>query len=409
MNYNYYLTLIEPSSHEECIIMGALIYGINFVECINPYIEYNELKKKTMNGLLINTYIPIYDQNFKIKYLNNPKWYDIRYLWEPKLKHIYTIENLINFIKNEGYTNIDNISYEEKLFQIRCIPTFYFGKYPTCKDTLTLIYYESIKDIESELLLSYGILETNKFIVFTVQELTDYFTKSKTFINPCDNKEIFSDISIQKLHNICVEISNNILYLNTNIKFHYDKLFNAIEIVKLFNSTIIAQGKQLRNYYISSKEMIKSNIDLLFIKLLHIGYYMRGWKINNEDLPINTYKTTYDKSKQHIVELNTTTAILDFENLLLEFKNIDLLFYNLFNQLPILCVQHNSSSLTFKSSSNPDMGLTIIDRINIAKDGESEYSCIRMTSNWLLASAYYYIKLCDKKEPFDIKDLSDIT
>lgn len=408
MDYNYYLNLLEPTTHEESIVLAALIYGINLTECSNPHTEFNILKNNSLNGTIQNTYIPMHDEIFKQKYLNNPKWFDIRYIWEPKLKDIYTEDNLINFIKSEGYKTLDNhIKYDDLLYQIRCIPTFYLGKYPNCILKKTPIYYENIEDIDNDLLISYGILESQTFMIFTVNELTDYFLNSKTFTNPCNPKETFSDVSIEKLKNFCFQFLNGKKKYLTNICINYKKFNDALDEIKKFNETILEQCKIFRNVYLFENEKIKKIIDNLLINLLEIGYYMRGWKINNLDLPLNKYKTIYDLDKQVTVELNTTNSIIEFE------KTLDLLksstIYDLFINLPILCVNISDNTYIFKTSSNPEMGISIIDRINIAKNGTSEYSCIRMTSNWLVASAYYYIKLTDKKEPFNILELSDIS
>jgi hypothetical protein len=408
MNYNYYLNLLEPTTHEESIVLGALIYGINLTECSNPHIEFNTLKNNSMCGTIQNTYIPMYDEIFKSKYLNNPKFFDVRYIWEPKLKDIYTEDNLINFIKSEGYSMIDsNVKYENLLYEIRCVPTFYLGKYPDCKEKQTKIYYETIDDIDNDLLISYGIIENKEFVIFTVNELTDYFKNSKTFTNPCNNKDIFSEISILKLKKICSQFLNGKIKILTNIDIQYKKFNESIEEVQKFNDSIFEQCKKFRTFYIFENEKNKKIIDDLLNKILEIGLYMRGWKLSgNNEYPLNKYKTVYELDKQVIVELNTTKSIIEFEELL---NSIPKEIFDLFICLPILCVNIKDKDYTFKISTNSDMGLTIVDRINISKNGESEYSCIRMTSNWLVATSYYYITLLGKKEPFNILDLSDIS
>ena len=181
-----------------------------------------------------------YSPIFRQKYVNNPKWYNIRYIWEPKLTYIYSKDNLIKFLKTEGYTNIED-NYEEMLYTIRLIPTFYYGKYPNCTVEKTNIYFEPISEINNDLLLSYGILESSSFIIFTVNELADYFTSSKTFINPCNNTEVFSENSINKLNNFCNEILNNKKKCLTEIENNYKKLSDSIELSPdAFSTTTIS-------------------------------------------------------------------------------------------------------------------------------------------------------------------------
>ena len=403
MDHEYYLIRLEPNTQEESIILAAIIYGINLTECINPFNEYNEIRHNSLNGKVNIHYIPKYDPIFRQKYVNNPKWYNIRYIWEPKLTYIYSKDNLIKFLKTEGYTNIED-NYEEMLYTIRLIPTFYYGKYPNCTVEKTNIYFEPISEINNDLLLSYGILESSSFIIFTVNELADYFTSSKTFINPCNNTEVFSENSINKLNNFCNEILNNKKKCLTEIENNYKKLSDSIELVKKFNESINLQSRVFRNLYISSEELVKKNINIVLNNLLNIGYYMRGWKIHSNNLPISL--TTYDVIRQIDVELNSTNAIIEFEKSL---KNLDIKTYEIFKNLPILCIKHIDSSYIFKPSNNIDAGLTILDRINIVKDGKTEHSCIRLSSNWILSSAFHYITICGNPEPFNILDMADIS
>lgn len=79
-------------------------------------------------------------------------------------------------------------------------------------------------------------------------------------------------------------------------------------------------------------------------------------------------------------------------------KNLPLIIYNYLNN-------------RFTQSNSSDEGLTIYDRINIVKEGEdgSIQSCIRMTSNKFVSSAYYYMRLLSLYVPFHISDVSYIS
>ena len=77
--------------------------------------------------------------------------------------------------------------------------------------------------------------------------------------------------------------------------------------------------------------------------------------------------------------------------------------------LPLM--QYHSASKTFIVTTDEDEGLTIGERINIVRGGEngSYKSCIRMSSNVICASAYYYMRIIGLRIPFDIEEVSYIT
>ena len=405
MDYNYYLNILEPNSQEQCIILTALIYGINLTQCSNPYQEYIELKNKTLNGTINNSYIPIYDLFFRKRYMDNPNWFNIRNIWEPKLTFLYSEENLVNFLKNEGYI-IEEITtnYEDLLFQIRLTPTFYLGKYPNCNLQTTYIYMEPINDISNELLISYGILENLTFSIFTVNELAEYFLASKSFINPSNTNEIFSEYTIRKLKNFCFSKINNKKKLVSEVENNYNKLLNSIETVIKFNESIFQQGQILRNLYLSSSENMRKEIILILNYLLEIGYYMRGWKINSQELPIVI--TTYEIIKQNDVEYNSTKAIIKFEETI---KTINIKIFEIIKTLPLITIIKNDGIISFKPSTNLEGGLTILERIKIVKEDKNINACIRTSSNYFLASGYYYLKICKNEEPFNISEMAIIS
>jgi hypothetical protein len=53
-------------------------------------------------------------------------------------------------------------------------------------------------------------------------------------------------------------------------------------------------------------------------------------------------------------------------------------------------------------------GLTIGDRIDIIENNESVYSCIRVSSNWLISSSYFYLDQIGIPLAYDITKLRRI-
>jgi len=62
----------------------------------------------------------------------------------------------------------------------------------------------------------------------------------------------------------------------------------------------------------------------------------------------------------------------------------------------------------FNASQQREYGLTLGDRLRLIRSGENTdnmNSCIRMSSNWLCASAYKYMQQINMEPPFEIRSL----
>ena len=104
-----------------------------------------------------------------------------------------------------------------------------------------------------------------------------------------------------------------------------------------------------------------------------------------------------------VVEVKSNASISQFEEECRQNPKIGKIIKN----LPL--VQYRGGKYV-KSNSNHE-GITIQDRIDIVKKGEttSISSCIRMSSNWFIASAHKYITILGLPAPFDIFKMRQIS
>ena len=146
-------------------------------------------------------------------------------------------------------------------------------------------------------------------------------------------------------------------------------------------------------------------IDLFLNSIFEISMYMRGWKVNNnEALPLN--KTICNENSFYMdqIEENINTKIKE----LFEFiEKSEQHIKNTIIKLPFIKINENDK--TFYRNTNPDEGLTLIERFKIIMNNDSVYSCIRMSSNFI-ASSYYYYNTVVLKNPkkFNIEEIDFI-
>jgi len=161
----------------------------------------------------------------------------------------------------------------------------------------------------------------------------------------------------------------------------------------------------------SNKKLIESVLN----KLLEVGFCMRGYRVvtgitGNTSLPLASIDTVIPPRKQDEVSDQVNGSIIDFEASLGKLSK-----YNatLIKSLTLVIYQISSDDkITFKESTDSDEGYTIWERISIVKKGETNTnscSCIRLSSNWLCSSAYYYMLAIGMPPPFTIANLAKIS
>jgi hypothetical protein len=420
------LPRIDAGNHNEAIVLASTVYGVNLCECNNPYNEYMGMKESSFSSLSDNNWIPL-DNTFRMMYLQNPQWYNLKHTWVSKLSKLYKDKQIIEFAKNEGYEDVDNRADAEALLgQSRCTATFYVGVHPYVENKKTPIELDNSNEVNRNLLVSYGIVDDKKFTLFKITELISTFSRLRAFSNPENLNEQFSKVSINKLRNIMTnqigKKGKSYLFMSSTmslptsssfedeVKSTYTSLLKIMDEIEELNKNISPQARQLINLGKNK------DIDTLLTLVMEMGYYMRGWKIETEkrkkhDLPIKDTETMDSQFDE--LSVNVTDAISRFFSTL---ESVERNVKTVFNSLPLMMLRKSAmrADIIFEVNQNTDEGLTMVDRINIVKKAkgdkdENVYACIRLSSNRLLSSAYYYRQLLSLSLDFDIKDMADIT
>ena len=406
---SHLLNRVIPNNHQESIILGAMIYGVNLNDCTNPTLEFNQLRLIASISEA-KTYIPIEDPLFRVKYITNPDWYDVRKNWEPRLSCIYTRENIFDMAVNEGFKNGDPNSF---ILKTRSEPTFYSGIHPNSITNLnpefnTVIYRDNPLDLLDQI-VSYGIVDTNSFVFYTFDELVETFERNKNFCNPAEPGKIFSSTAITKLNNICHKYS---ITKSPNMIAKVTQLIKIIKTTERYNSEINQSGRKIRELCLN-----KTNLELIktyFKFVFDVGMFMRGWKVtrSNFEIDINTLPIKAEETQTHpnsypLIMINVSQSIILLEDFISQSPSEVRV---VLESCPLMKKMIANDTVSFVPSLSADEGITIIDRINICKSGISPLSCIRTSSNHLLSSAYYYSSIVMGLEPiYEIKLLANIS
>lgn len=392
---------IEPRNNIEALTLAAMNYGIDLSCNSNPMKAYYEIKKEESRSLC--TFNPLFPSCF------------------------YTKENLLCLLHEEGFC-VNNVQDPYALMHKSFLmPNFFSpdeGIYSQLceKKATTFIYHSDISSLPSHSIVTWGREEI--LAVFTFMELAHHFRIMLRFCNPL-NKEILPDHCVGKLKNMChsvitpqwekdhILVSDIPLILEESslasesrswVKSpHMDRayLLRCLREVELYAIKASGRSNELVCKYRENIHQ-RRKIEKILYLLLDISMFMRGWDGKSAELPIA--KAPVDNRDVADMEYKICQSIALFNDECRSFNETG----NLIMSLPLFRYKNND----YYPGTDIADGLTIGGRLNIVIDknnGENVKACIRLTSNWIAASAHRYITLLGLKPPFDIKMLADIS
>lgn len=390
---SYLLLTVQPRTHFEAIVLAGMIYNLNITESKFPLQEYDELSEVKNPDI----YVPI-DINFRKRFLLNRSWYQISHHWCPALNFLYSDKELKDFCYQEGYTNEDFRSYDvtSLLHMSRISNNIYIGKNVYNEQEHTPINLDTISELSNFDCITIGVVsESTSLKTYSINELCDLFINNKNYSHPENQKESFSNKVIKKLHYFATHYSLN-------------NLIKAIAIIEKWKQYSNEFSESLRYIYGKNKVVV----DFLY-KILEAGMYMRGWKvIGGDKFPLTEDQTKlFNSDLQYEIEKQVHTSILDTQGWI-DSDRLNEDERKTLKNLPLMKFSHEKDNKIFILTPDPDDGSSMMERLQIVLDGNKHKnmkSCIRLSSNILLHSVYFYICSLGLPEPYNIFELEHIT
>lgn len=399
-------TKINPVTISGSIALAAVIYRIDISKSANPIDEYKILK---LTGR--NSYVPSDPwMNYWSKRTSN--LFDLLVSFNPIFPECYynpTTLNSMAMLECYSAEELNNSSSYELMQLAFVTETFYMGELPNLTSRQTLINLDDIDEVPYGELFCYGSLD-NTVTAITVEELTHMFNINRNFTNPFKQDSVFTDRSISKLkkllqskigpvNNLSLQTQRHISYDTANARKKLVELITSLEI--LTKSNDLSTRNLVSLYNDSSCDIKKSIVDML-TKLLHIGMYMRGWMGNGYDYPVTRAPVPSEREAE--VAINITQSISSFES---SCESLGIIGKQILD-LPLVKYRDGQYHL----SNNINDGLTISERLNIVKQGDTTKnmaSCVRLSSNWICSTAHKYLLAVGQPSPFDIFHLRNIS
>jgi hypothetical protein len=263
------------------------------------------------------------------------------------------------------------------------LQNFYIGFQLNIINIETPIYLETVSELNDSDVICFGILYS-ELTAFTFTELIDSFNNNYNFkltdsINP-DNE------CIDRLYEYSVKRKES----------NFADLANSINNVKMYQSSKGSKMIQFYDFYntYSDKKIILQILETL----LHFGMYMRGWD-GKTSFPVELALA----DDLELVNCNVANCLIKLESEL-SLLNDDSKYIR---EFPLL--KYNEK---FYFTNNTSDGLTLWDRIEIIKSGDSTSnmnSCIRLSSNIICSTVYKMFSVLKLPAPFEIHKLRNIS
>lgn len=399
---NKILNRITPKSINEVIIIAARIFNINISDSSIPVKELDALRRSKKYTPLCNSFCSLF--------LYNKQWYNVKSTWCKIFSpFIYSNEQLHSFAFNEGFnvpmkTKFSSSELHNLLNYGETINNFYFSRVPYAYNIKTTILAEEITTVPPNELICFGNISKREFIYITVDELNTFFKTNKIYIDPIDSNPL-SDIAINKLKINCDRLIDIPAY--TMLKETLTSMDNA---KKLLDNKFV----ELKTRLLKEDEIVNDMVKEFFTCGIELGLYMRGWKVNDSEYTLTSDDTRYESGKNDVniqrVFENTVKAKNRLTKSLLQIPNE---ISDIIRCLHALKFTKKDKNVTIFEM-NVNGAHTYIEHTLcsctelIFGDIQTETSCIRTLSNWILFSFTWYSNMLGYEVPFKIEKIDYI-
>lgn len=439
------ITKILPLTHYEAIIVCALKYDIDVSTSSNPLKEYEALTKKN--------YIP-YCPDFSRRLSLNRKYYTVSKNWSLNIlnNQIYTEDSLKYFVIEEGCLKSNDMSYRDMVAFLKAtkkMTNFTIGVNPNCNENTTLML-TPIESVNKDELICIGIedeetkqrlysqiensiakrnarmLDKHKMTYITLEELGKFWQLEKIFTSPFSGERL-DPIVINKLKNYCNKIVFEKNSSSPSARFLLSVIDELNVISELLDSKLISLKSKIKNI---SDNDVKENVKFFFNKCLEFSLYLRGWKLNSEDYPLDGDKMRYDPSMilprskipnneiYNGIDYTAHQFVMDHSYIAYEEA------INILNEIPEELAMDIRSLYTLKFSNNINqrelMGMIVSDvkinyketllecMNNIFGGLKNIESCMNTNSNWIMFSSIWYMTILEFPTPFLLSDIKTV-
>lgn len=398
INFRNLIVKYKPISHQEAVSFAMYRFSINIFLALSPLDEYEHITRNEPNKDLSNYYPR--DENIKKLIFRDPSWI----LLNNSVKWIPPTLGALNFLSQNKVIKEEHVSDLRSVYNLENKNHIYFGIHPYIPlDRIeTLVFrtrISSIEDAGSDLLLSVGKLN-DKLHLMLLSELTEHFKHEKCFSLPYNKSYYFGEAAISKLKEFCRQ------NLKSNSKIDKELLNatqDAIILIENYEKDVDRHIKKITKLPESDRACIRKYLEMV----RDLAFYMRGWKVgDNQTIPLDSLNTLSGEDDFFLIEQNYTNQMIAIADVYNEWGEE---LREIVDQIFLMIQKEQDLEKIYVNSTSSEVGRTLVEKLNIIRDNQNDNACIRLSSNYILYTVWYYFKECFNEENFDINRVSFIS
>jgi len=357
-----------PGTNAEAIAISAILYNKDLTYSSCPIVDFYSKKISKI----------YHDESLITIHRKNKDLLDLRNTFNPIFPVTYYSRNTLDKLyRNFGFAgSVPNIDMYLNLQLNYTMDNFYRGWQVKMKRDTSAIMMEDLDNRKDIICFGNHI---SGFIPYVIDELIQLYSYKDSFSHPDILDEELEARIVTTLQNISASLS--------------PELSNILRRIKILDAQLDDNMRKIVNWYTSLSNENKLYVDKLLKRLLDLGMYMRGWKGGEDDYPIK--RRPYTDDTDGLVTIALWPVLEEYKNELGQ-KVLD---------LPLYRYTYGS----WKRSRDKKDGITIYERLAKVKNNKDIFACIRMSSNWLICTAYKYMVLFGMPEPFDLQETDHIS
>lgn len=408
----YKAELYEPRTHDEAVMLAAMQYGVDIHLSANPINEYTHLvlsiaehagrsrghiwgcvqythpvdpalaawTARNPSALsLAHRYIPV----FPVELWPQDAAKDIAERWGKSANHTGHTMTVLEFL------------------QMRAVSCHFYAGLPRLPtNTQTPVDLLDVGTLANSDVVSYGN-EEQGYAVMTWHELQRWMENSSQATWPASARGSapIDEYAFTQLERMSQDRQ-------------WYSLVQTIRIVKEHASEERRAVKTLVQAYHEASQGERQTVDTVLWTWLYVGMAMRGWKAEPPATVAGLakaamYVTTPFPLHETSVEHGDTLDVRIHRWVQLLYDAMEACSPTWYMRLTKARLYLFSDG-QYLPAHDRDQGLTLEDRLRVLTRTDTVYACVRLSSNWMCCSAYYYLTHVGASLPFSIIDLERI-
>lgn len=397
----------EPQSHDEAVLLAAMHYGVDIHRSSNPLREYTHLLLSISTYAYASRprvwgcvqYVHPVDPVLATWTSKNPDALSLRYAYVPVFPiELWPHEAAKDIAERWGKsaTHESHVMTDTEFLQWRAVSNHFYAGVPYAPSNMqTHVDLTDVSTLPPNDAIAFGN-EEQGYTLLTWQELQRWLDIRKHAVWPSAHVQTIDTCALVQLERLST----------------LRQWFPLVQTVRMLREEEQENKQSVRAFVTAWTRATLHEQQAVLTVLwtwLYLGMAMRGWNQVPPSSIQGISKTAYYLVNPFPL---SETAVESGDTLDVRIHQ----WVTLLNDALDACTPswrtiiarahlHLYTEGKYIPAHDSEQGITLEDRLRVMTRTESVYACVRLSSNWMCSSAYYYLSQIGTDMPFAIRDL----